>query len=53
MREVSVPFCARSRLRKGVEMAWKSAFRRDRPFTLWAPHSALMRSHGTPHTFSV
>ncbi len=31
----------------------RSAVEIDNPLTLWAPQSALMDRHGTPHTFSV
>ena len=33
--------------------AWSSVDQTERPLMRWAPHSALIRSHGTPQTFSV
>ena len=54
MRLVSVPFWA-------IETDFGSSFlsaclstpSTDRPLMRWAPHSAEISRHGTPHTFAV
>ena len=58
MSDVSVFFCAMSdrvrfRAREQLQQKCMTAVVSDSPLMRCAPHSALIWSQGTPHTFSV